>query len=1164
MSDSSPGAETWIDRIATEFDRAWYEGRRPRIEDYLGEASDAGRPLLTELLRIELQHRKRLGESPTAAEYERRFADHAEAVHAAFRAECLPTGPPGGPRAAVVQGPAQDATLTYMCRMPDGRVEPPVGPAGHAALRTIFPPGTILQDRYVIESELGRGGMGLVYRGRDRRLGDRPVAIKVILPSPDSSTEGEARAKEAFEEEARLGANLVHPAIATVYDFGLHDKVSFTVFEYLPGESLRELLLRRGRLPLDEVRLVIAPIAQALDFAHSNHVVHRDLKPENLRATAQAQFKILDLGLAKEFRRPVDWAGFCGTPAYASPEQVTGSPCDGRTDQYALALVVFEMLTGRRVFEDRDWKRLLEKHRSHEPPLSHGVASDLPEAVLAALARALQKDPSRRFATCEEFVVALGCQVLREVVTRPTFLLNTIAQEEDFGLRRMVLDTFEHLASALGFRVQPQMVLDTFEHLASALGFRVQPGAGYWRAVFLGLTEDALWSVRRSKIMRWPLESVDRIDRIGGEMLSISFFGCKHNVIKIFWFMEINECRAWYDQVLDLSKKRPPAPPVPLRRAEVEPTLLLQQRLYERYQLLGQLEAKRRNRRQGRDEIRLMGTVLGADAVIEVREERLPDFHRSISRISGTAIRAVDQSGRLGLKSRWLADQVARLTLWMVVLIAVCAGFIVLAPMLLIASSRGADAQVRMGASSRLVYDVALPVLLMHSWPLLLAVLLRWLQWPQLMRPAGIAAVALAGHSLARPIGALVAGAQYGKERWSVALEQSVLVLDPSNLIVLFVGIFVGHRIWKVYRDYRRLAAEGELSVSTARSVLSSLTLTGSLIFGLLVLGSQAWLGYHMTSISPSGGIMGLVQVDKDHRIAMEYMNRGTADMVNHPEEAVQALRKALSIWEALSAASPDLDYKFHLAVTYQALGLLLAKSGQFHEAEEDSLRSLAHWTKLATDYPSESRYRKGEANAKVQVALVRLSVLALEAKNYSLAGLYQMAVQTYRNAVELSSKLAADFPELEGIDLRRGLAASSLNSLAWLLATCPDERIRNPLEAVQVGKSATALKPLDGHYWGTLGTAYYRAGDWEASIAAFDKALSLLQGGDSFEWFFLAMAHWQQGRERLARQWYDRAVEWMEKSKPQDVELQCFRDEAAHLLGSPVPPGPSGLGSRD
>ena len=214
------------------------------------------------------------------------------------------------------------------------------------------------------------------------------------------------------QKEARLGANLTHPAIATVYDYGFHDDMPFTVFEYLHGQTLGELRRSRGRLPLEEVRLIIGPLAQALDFAHGRHVVHRDLKPENIRATEQGLFKILDLGLAKEFRRDVDWSGFAGTPAYAAPEQAAGKACDGRTDQYALALIAFELLAGRRLFECRDPHELLAMHRETQPT---GLATDLadaPEAVRLALARALSEDPNARFATCGDFAVALGCQLL--------------------------------------------------------------------------------------------------------------------------------------------------------------------------------------------------------------------------------------------------------------------------------------------------------------------------------------------------------------------------------------------------------------------------------------------------------------------------------------------------------------------------------------------------------------------------------------------------------------------------------------------------------------------------------------------------------------------------------------------------------------------------------
>jgi serine/threonine-protein kinase len=182
---------------------------------------------------------------------------------------------------------------------------------------------------------------------------------------------------------------LAHSAIATVYDFGFHDDKPFTVFEYIEGETLRALLRRRGRLPLDEVRLIVGPLAQALDFAHSCGIVHRDLKPENLRATKHGSFKILDLGLAQEFRRPADWR-FMGTPAYAAPEQAAGLASDGGTDQYALALVAYEMLTGRRLFEHRDPRVLLEMHCREEPRPANQVVPDIPESVSAALLKALQ------------------------------------------------------------------------------------------------------------------------------------------------------------------------------------------------------------------------------------------------------------------------------------------------------------------------------------------------------------------------------------------------------------------------------------------------------------------------------------------------------------------------------------------------------------------------------------------------------------------------------------------------------------------------------------------------------------------------------------------------------------------------------------------------------
>ena len=157
--------------------------------------------------------------------------------------------------------------------------------------------------------------------------------------------------------------------------------------------------------------------------------MHRDLKPENIRATEQRQFKILDLGLAREFSRQDDWR-FAGTPAYAAPEQAAERPSDGRTDQYALAVIVFELLTGRRPFESNSWLDLLEMHFSSAPPRPRSLDPDIPETVEAAILKALEKDPNLRFSTCTELAVALGCQFLTGPAPLPRILLETESQED--------------------------------------------------------------------------------------------------------------------------------------------------------------------------------------------------------------------------------------------------------------------------------------------------------------------------------------------------------------------------------------------------------------------------------------------------------------------------------------------------------------------------------------------------------------------------------------------------------------------------------------------------------------------------------------------------------------------------------------------------------------
>jgi tetratricopeptide (TPR) repeat protein len=153
---------------------------------------------------------------------------------------------------------------------------------------------------------------------------------------------------------------------------------------------------------------------------------------------------------------------------------------------------------------------------------------------------------------------------------------------------------------------------------------------------------------------------------------------------------------------------------------------------------------------------------------------------------------------------------------------------------------------------------------------------------------------------------------------------------------------------------------------------------------------------------------------------------------------------------------------------------------------------------------------------------------------------------------LQLYQDLLADFPNDGHRQLWRLRRAISFNNLAWLLATTPGYKSEDHASAVELAMKAVELAPKARTHWNTLGVAYYCAGDWKGSLTALAKSMELSKGGDSFDWFFLAMAHWQLGQKEEARKWYEQAVQWMEKNSPQDEELLRFRAEAAKLLGVP------------
>ena len=274
---------------------------------------------------------------------------------------------------------------------------PMVSPAPDAAtgvLPVSIDVGVTVEGKYRIDALIGRGGMGAVYRARDMRL-DRDVAVKVVRGDLVSS----AGARERFRREAQLAARLQHPSIVTVFDYGtLPDGAAYLVMEYVRGEDLRARITR-GTLDWKDAVRLLAAVADGVDAAHREHILHRDLKPENvLLPESGGPPKVLDFGVAK-LMASVDAGGtitaggtIVGTPAYMAPEQLRGGPVDARADIYSLAVMAFEMLTGRLPFGAGSFVDVAVR-QTEDPPLDD---VDMPHRLTGVLRRALSFDPARR------------------------------------------------------------------------------------------------------------------------------------------------------------------------------------------------------------------------------------------------------------------------------------------------------------------------------------------------------------------------------------------------------------------------------------------------------------------------------------------------------------------------------------------------------------------------------------------------------------------------------------------------------------------------------------------------------------------------------------------------------------------------------------------------
>ena len=378
------------------------------------------------------------------------------------------SGPPAS--GAAVPEPARriQSETGVMSPPPEGSqfATQAISPSSPSASRRGFEPGSSFGARYRIESLLGQGGMGAVYKAFDIELG-RTVALKLVRPELAASVETMQR----FKQELLLAGKISHKNILRIYDLGDSDGIKFITMAFVEGSDLSNLIEAAGRLPLDRVLKFTRQLCAALEAAHREGVVHRDLKPQNILIDQTDTLYVSDFGLAKslapEASSMTRTGQLLGTPRYMSPEQVEGKEVDHRSDLYSLGLILFEMFTAEVPFRGESALQIMFQRVTAAPKDPRTLCPDLPDYLANIILKCLEKDPANRYQNAREILTDIEAQNAPEV--------SAPARTKTIKLPRSLPRSAWILASGIALAIGLVLLIPRTRHL---LKIRSPAGAG--------------------------------------------------------------------------------------------------------------------------------------------------------------------------------------------------------------------------------------------------------------------------------------------------------------------------------------------------------------------------------------------------------------------------------------------------------------------------------------------------------------------------------------------------------------------------------------------------------------------------------------------------------------------------------------------------------------